>query len=404
MRSSFASLIKFVAIVLATGSTVVACAKANVTPEPEPEKPEKPDVVLPEKVIPKFIHATYIVGDRLTSPTEIAQSNYAKFHFIYLMAAPAVVASDFDKVDSDIIKKYVTDYLYPTTASGRGLVPSLIKQARSMGSKVLLSVAGNEDLVPIIKSPTKRAKFAHMIANFVDKFNYDGVELDWEGGFEIDLHASMMNDIRIELDKIEQKQVSRLYLTTALGTWRKYNFDQAKRLSGIVDWVNLMTYDFGGGNWGNKPSHNTPLNGIKQAIAQNFSNFAPNKICIGLANYGYQYFGLKPDVAVEAGMLEKHGRSIGYHEIPRCLAQGWTEQWDEAASAPYYFSPDKKDFASHDNIRSLDAKLDWIIGQKFLGEFWWVFNCDYVEPKAGEKYATNVLIDHVEEQYKKLVK
>lgn len=386
-------------MILLTAAATIGCAKAEVLKNDQPKEPE---VALPDKVIPKFIHSTYIVGDRLTNQTEISQTNYGKFSFIYLMAAPVLTISDFEQSKENILAKYVTNYSYPASNTGRGLVTSLIGKAQELGSKVLLSQGLHAEFVPIVSDPNKRSKFAAMVAQFVAKFNYDGVEIDWEGGFDLGLHTDLMHDIRVELDKIEIQQTRRLYLTTALAEWRAYNTSQAAALSRSIDWINVMTYDMGGGNWGNSPTHNTPLDRMKSRLENNFRAFSPRKICIGLANYGYQYFGLKPG---QTGCnLERDGRSVGYMEVPKWLAAGWSEEWDEVAQAPYYFSPDRKDFASHDNIRSLDAKIEWIVSKGYLGEFWWVFNCDYVPAAAGEKYATNVLIDHVEKRYKELVK
>ncbi|MEB3374916.1 glycosyl hydrolase family 18 protein [Bacteroides sp. CR5/BHMF/2] len=61
----------------------------------------------------------------------------------------------------------------------------------------------------------------------------------------------------------------------------------ADKLVANVDWINIMTYDMGGGIWGNIPKHNTPLDKIKKELAH-WEVFDRDKLCIGLANYGWQ--------------------------------------------------------------------------------------------------------------------
>lgn len=366
---------------------------------------EEPDLPVPEKVIPKFVHSTYIVGNRLASQKEVDESNYGKFSFMYMNAPPAWAVADFDRDETWIMNKYIKNFSYPAGTSGESLVPKVITKAHTMGTKVLISLPGAENIYQIANNASRRSKFAKMMAQFVKKFDYDGIEVDWEGDqVTVNLHTTLMTAIRSELNLVEKKMGRALYLTTALAEWRGYNRDQAIALSKQVDWINIMTYDMGGGVWGSTPDHNTPLNVMKSRMESNFQHFAPSKICIGLANYGYFYRDLKPGVNVGRDVVVAQSRDFGYTSVPGWIAEGWTEQWDATAQAPYYFSPDGTDFFTIDNLRSLDLKIEWIVQKKFLGEFWWVFNCDYFPPKAGEKYGTNYMIDHVEKRYKELVK
>lgn len=56
-------------------------------------------------------------------------------------------------------------------------------------------------------------------------------------------------------------------ITTALHSWQIYDKELADKLVANVDWINIMTYDMGGGIWGNIPKHNTPLDKIKKELA-----------------------------------------------------------------------------------------------------------------------------------------
>lgn len=352
--------------------------------------------------LPKFIHSTYMRANRIGAK-EINQSNYGKFSFIYLSAAPTWVAADFDKDQDFITEKYVTSYDY--ASKGLPLVPKMIEKAHSMGCRVLLMFA-ERTFNEIASNESRRNKFAKMMAQFVEKFNYDGIDLDWETTVTTNPHTLFMEAISRELNEMESRMGKSLYKTTALAEWHNYSKAESDALSKQVDWINVMTYDMGGGTWGSTPSHNAPLNGIKTNIGRNFQYFSPSKLCIGLANYGYTYKDLRPGVTVGKEVVAKQSASMGYTQFKtqQLTEQNWTAEWDNNAKANYYFSPDHKNFTTIEDTRSLDYKIEWIVQQGYLGEFWWVYDCDYIEAKNGEQYGTNTLIDHVEKRYKELVK
>lgn len=192
--------------------------------------------------IPKFIHATYMRGNNITGEKEINQSNYGKFSFIYLSAAPTWIAADFDKDQDFITKKYVTSFDY--ASNGLPLVPKMIEKAHSMGCRILLVFAGRP-FICIANNESRRTKFDKMMAQFVEKFNYDGIDLDWEHTIDTNLHTLFMEAISRELNEMESRMGKSLYKTTALAEWRGYSKAQADALSKHVDWVNVMTYDMG---------------------------------------------------------------------------------------------------------------------------------------------------------------
>jgi chitinase len=161
-----------------------------------------------------------------------------------------------------------------------------------------------------------------------------------------------------------------------------------------VDWINLMTYDMGGGYWGHAATHNTPLDGIQTALSTKWSVFPPEKVCIGLANYGYLYHGLAPGQP-SAVPLRQKGRSLSYSELPKLLSSGWKESYDPKAAASYYFSPDRSSFATIDTPTSIKRKLAWISSGRFRGVFWWEYHLDYVPSDGSRANPRHLLIDQV---------
>lgn len=349
-----------------------------------------------------FVHATYLVGDRIKDLKQLEQTRFEQFNFMYVMAAPPWKADDFDMSENDVMNKLLRDYSYPTAGTGRALVPELISRAHRKKVKLLLSIPGSKQFNPIASDTRKRALFAQVMAAFVKKYDYDGIEIDWEHTVNVDQHTALMEDLRNALSSLNRNAGSpsrKYYLTTALQSYRKYSKTQAQRLSRSVDWINIMTYDMGGGIWGRAPSHNTPLDEMERILRDNWSEFAPDKICIGLANYGFLYKGISPGQKSETSLKEK-GRYFSYTELPTLLKGGWQESYDTRAEAPYYFSPDKTNFVTIDNNRSHSRKLEWVFKEHYRGVFWWEFHCDYFPPVEGLEYATHPLIDPVTETIK----
>lgn len=330
-----------------------------------------------------FTHSTYLVGHSLKSLEKVRQIDYSKFQYIYLMAAPNWNETDFSSSQEDIIKELVTDYQYAKDGN-IAIVPLLIEEAHKSGTKVLLSFAG-KGFNERVSSIEQQRKFINMMIRFIDKYQYDGIEIDWEKELLLPLHTEFLTNIRLGLDSLRKERNNKdLYLTTALHSWQVYSKEQANKLSACVDWINIMTYDMGGGIWGNVPAHNTPLNKIEKEL-RNWQYFDRNKLCIGLANYGFIYKNLKPEEEIKE-KLNKYGAYISYNSMLPLLQKGWVEEYDSDAKVSYYYSSDKSEFITIENPKTILDKIQWATKEQYKGAFWWEFNNDAIAPttKAGK--------------------
>ncbi|MFI3281790.1 MAG: glycosyl hydrolase family 18 protein [Rikenellaceae bacterium] len=345
-------------------------------------------------------HSTYSVPGRFNSENITSSQNYEDFEFLYLMAMPKWEVEDFDLSQEEINRKCVEDFDYLTdNRKGMSQVPELIENIHKTECKILCSFPGQEYDV-IAADEQRRVKFARMMAALVEKFNYDGIELDWEGTITESLHLAFMSDIREALDALGSSKY--LYLTTALNSSHSYSQDMAEELSAVVDWINIMTYDMGGGFWTKQSvSYNTPLDSMEEIIEGRWSVFAPEKLCIGLANYGYGYNDIEPGAQLPEGFdLEQNYFTVQYFEVASFLADGWVEQWDEVARSSYFFSPDGSDFFSMDTPRAIDHKLDWVYERGYRGVFWWEYHMDIDPETKDELKATHLLIDEATKNIK----
>ena len=338
----------------------------------------------------KLINATYSVSSWFKSQNEIVAEELQDFDFIYFSAAPAWEVEDFDLSQSEINKKYVDEHKYKDPE----FVGKYVATVHETGGKILCSFPGQE-FIDIASSPERSEKFAKMMAQFVKKYDYDGIELDWEHTIVEDLHISFMQKIRAALTELGNGK-RQYWLTTALHHYRKYTPEQAKQLCDCADWINIMFYDMGGGTWGRVATHNSPLDKMKESILTEWKYFPYEKLHIGLASYGFYYKGIKPGETIPEGeKLGKYGRYCNYTELPALLADGWHEQWDDVAQCAYFISPDGNEFMTLETQQSMDAKLDWIKENGFGGVFWWEYSCDWVRPQKSGERGTHLIIDYV---------
>lgn len=341
----------------------------------------------------KFIHGTYSVDSRLKSKDEIDKSDFHNFQFVYLMAGPQWCIADFELTQEEINEKYVKEHQYPVyEKDGIALVPYLIDKVHADNCKILISFPGTT-FDKIVMDDVSRSKFANMMAEFVRKYNYDGVELDWEKTVNLKLHYQFMKDIRIALDKQETLLKKPLYLTSALNFAECYTEAEADSVSKYVDFINVMMYDMGGGIWDSVATYNTPLQLMKD-FSERWNVFDPQKLCIGLASYGFYYNGISPGEKIDK-TLNNYGRYMDYNELPPLLQQGWTEDYNPVEFVSYFFSPDGKEFVTMDNERSLRSKMEWIFSKNYKGVFWWEFHSDFQIP--DDKNGTHALMDYVSE-------
>ena len=336
-------------------------------------------------------HSTYVIEGGLKKISFVDRINFRQFDYIYLMAAPNWKSVDFGKSQDEINRILVENHKYAKDGNLE-IVPYFIRKAQENNTRVMISFAG-EGFIDIVKDQAKRERFTTFMTEFVDKYNYDGIEIDWESDLDENLHCRLMKEIRAKLDKMESEKGRKLYLTTALHSWRVYSKDLADELAKYVDWINIMTYDMGGGIWGNQAGHNTPLNGIEREL-KNWEVFSKSKLNIGLANYGFRYKGIKPGQKID-GKLDKYGCYFSYNSFLPLLKEGWASEYDNDAKVNYFYSPDRREFVTMENPETIKTKLEWIKQRKYLGVFWWEFSYDaYVPDDAGE-YVKHYLIDIV---------
>jgi chitinase len=264
----------------------------------------------------------------------------------------------------------------------------LIPKAHTAGVRVLVCVQGPAiAFSKVAASPEARIRFAQNLRDFILKYSYDGVDMDWEvpaGQVDVANDVLLMQTLRDALPS--PRYLISMATPSEPGHWGEYDF---AHLTPIVDFYNVMTYDFHG-PWTNHAGHNSPLfsnendPGHDGSIDDSMNLYLnklgvpPEKINLGTAFYGYEF---------PVGQL--HGpcnceKSTASHDYgtyikPRIGKDGWSQSVDPVAMAPYLTRGNAAPgFITYDDADSTARKVVYALDVRDLGGvFMWELSGDY---------------------------
>ena len=147
----------------------------------------------------------------------------------------------------------------PPACAARRPETGLIFQAHEAGVEVYPSIGGwtlSDDFPALAADPMARAKFANNCVELIKAYDFDGIDIDWEYPGYVDHmgtpedtvnYSLFLSEIKAALDGLGQTTGRSYGLTAALpcGPNNIQNI-QVDVVSGILDELNLMTYDFHG--------------------------------------------------------------------------------------------------------------------------------------------------------------
>ncbi|XP_062550169.1 probable chitinase 2 [Armigeres subalbatus] len=267
--------------------------------------------------------------------------------------------------------------------------------------KVLIAIGGwnegSERYSNMAANPERRQAFVKNALEFVKRYGFDGLDLDWEyptqrGGKPYD-RENFVSLVK-ELSQLFKR--NNLLLTSAIGAG-KDTIDAAydiKNLSKYLDLLHIMCYDYNG-SWNRKIGPNAPLQSrdvlnVEFTIEHLLALGAPsNKIVMGLPFYGRTFvtesqrarIGDESDDKGFAGPSTNENGFMGYNEICEALKanpDGWTVSWDAEASEAIATMPDgdKTKVVIYDNTRSMANKVRYAVRQNLGGLMIWSVDTD----------------------------
>lgn len=291
-------------------------------------------------------------------------------------------------------------------------------KARYPHLKTIISIGGwtwSNNFSDVAADPVKRAKMARTSVDFIIKYGFDGVDLDWEypveGGNSIPHRAEdkhnytlLVKEIREALNEQSKMDGKTYYLTIAAGGNPTFvQNTEPVELMKYLDWINLMTYDYHGG-FDPQTNHNTPLylnpndtTGSTFSIDQTVNAFLASGVeakdlNLGLGFYGRGWVNVNATSAnclfhngfaasatsagLDIGTWE--GSSWDYWDIKENYIgkRGYVRYWDDYAKVPYLYSPETKVFITYDDPESINIKIDYLMSKGLGGTMFWEASSD----------------------------
>jgi chitinase len=188
-----------------------------------------------------------------------------------------------------------------------GITPSystdLVTRAHNAGKKVLICVGGGGTQANFqgATSTTNRTAFINNLISFMNTYNYDGIDLDWEPLDSTD--ANLFTNLVINLRSAMTASRPQSLLTAAAQTSSSAIFYPIRNQ---FDQINIMTYDLSGPwpgwiTWFNSPIYDggtrfPSTHGLVPSIDGSVNAFIAagipaGKIGIGIPFYGYIWSG-----------------------------------------------------------------------------------------------------------------
>lgn len=295
----------------------------------------------------------------------------------------------------------------------KGNFHQLVKlKARNRKLKSLISIGGwtlSGKFSDVALTDTSRRKFSRSVVDFCKRYGFDGADIDWEypGGGGLASNKSRPADphnfslllarLRADFDAQGVREGRKYYLSAALPAGneqiRSLEIDAIAR---SLDWANLMTYDFHGGQDATT-NHQAPVYGAESvdgAVGSYLKAGMPaGKLNLGIPAYGRSW----KDVGVVNHGLFQRARGVpkgswddtGVFDYKDLLRKektaAWTRYWDSAAQAPWLYAPTLNGgtFVTFEDNRSLVYKLDYLQRKGLGGLMLWDLSSDSADPASS---------------------
>jgi len=280
--------------------------------------------------------------------------------------------------------------------------------------RVVISIGGWNDSARFSDAalPANRAKFVascvnmfikgQFAAGIVDTGVFDGIDIDWEypgacgatcnwRADDTDNFTALLREFRNQL--VEASLGRDLLLTVGTPAAKSlHDKIQLSAVAGIVDWMNVMAYDFHG-SWepsGPTNHHANLYKGLADPSVPNFSAdgtvqeyfsgaVPANKIALGLPFYGRGWArvpeGNNHGLYQSAGSIPRGTYERGIEDYKTLKSKGYLEFWDnDAAKAGWLYNGSL--FWTFDSPRAVTEKIRYVCMNRLKGVMFWELSGD----------------------------
>ena len=270
-------------------------------------------------------------------------------------------------------------FAYPTTdgnissfdSFGAAVQKNFVTKAHQNGVRVMISI-NTKNCSTIAASNELCETFATNLVNFINKYDVDGIDMDWEwpSTSEVSNFTRLMKAI---YTKVKANNPDHL-ITAAVGSAQSSRYD-LRNSQKYLDYISIMTYDM------QSNSKATFQNALyyksgKTYIAiedsyNSYTNIVPaSKIIIGIPFYA-RYWTESSGVATTATYQGATSYSSIYNNYITKQNDTVKEYFDEDCQVPYVYNSSTGFFASYDNPTSIDIKAKYAKEKGLAGLMFW---------------------------------
>ncbi|KJZ69595.1 hypothetical protein HIM_11009 [Hirsutella minnesotensis 3608] len=350
------------------------------------------------------------VYDRQFHPSDlpVTDISHALYAFQTLQADGTVQPSD---TFADLAKLYPGD----SSASGReeahgcvGQFFHLKKKHRSL--KVMLSIGGatgSANFPVVARSETGRKTFARTVVTMMKDWGFDGVDINWEHPTD-DKQAEdlvcLLRGVRQELDLYAATQAEGHHFQLSIAAPAGpdlYRVLNLKAIGAIVDFINLMAYDFTGGfstisghtsnldrSLDNPDATPFNINSTVQAYLQ--GGMPPEKIVLGIPLIGRSFENTagigQPFQGVGSGSWDPG--VWDYKDLPRAESETY---FDSESGASYTYDAKTRELISFDTPVTVEQKASYVKDMHLGGCMFWEASADRMEEGSLVRTSFKVL-------------
>ncbi|KAI9586702.1 probable chitinase 10 [Glossina fuscipes] len=278
---------------------------------------------------------------------------------------------------------------------------------RSKGIKVSVAIGGWNDsagdkYARLVRSAAARSHFIRNVIDFMEKYGFEGLDLDWEYPvcWQVDCKKGRPDEKegfkQLVIELSEAFKAKHWLLSSAVSPNKKVidaGYD-VTQLSEYLDWIAVMTYDYHG-QWDKKTGHVAPMYGYPGDV-ENFNvNFSINywlqkgaerkKLIMGMPMYGQSFtlaqasdHGLNAPSygGGEAGEATRARGFLSYYEICTYIQKrGWNVVRDpRGRMGPYAFLRDQ--WVSFDDAPMIQHKSEYVKAMGLGGAMIWALDLD----------------------------
>ncbi|KAJ2159050.1 hypothetical protein GGF46_003309 [Coemansia sp. RSA 552] len=322
------------------------------------------------------------------------------------------------------------------TFDGTWFLPQLVREAHSENTKVSLSLGGwtgSSRFSVLLKDAHKSATLVRSIADFIDKHELDGIDIDWE---YVGKQGSKCNKVDVEdpdnLLRFLRALRANLHVrfpetpkTISLAVRVQPFENQHGPLEDLspftefVDYASIQAFDVNG-PWSNTTGPSAPLEHTRnrgapfsliQAVDQWLAAKWPaSKLIAGTSFAGHSattvdtlaakegasmytritrdvpqgdiedalWYDVCEDTHQMSGVWQyRHLRDQGVLKSHNTTTEEWIRVWDHASSTPWLYNPQLRRFVSFDDPESLRAKVDFVRAKGLKGMMTYSLHADY---------------------------